>query len=63
MLALGYAGWAPGQLEGEIAENGWLVCESRNDILFGRANEHKWQAALKVLGVDPLLLSGSGGRA
>lgn len=63
MLALGYAGWAPGQLESEIAENGWLVCEARNDILFGRANEHKWQAALKVLGVDPLMLSASGGRA
>lgn len=63
MLALGYAGWAPGQLEGEIVDNGWLVSESRNDILFGRANEHKWQAALKVLGIDPLLLSGTGGRA
>ena len=63
MLALGYAGWAPGQLEGEIAENGWLVCDARNDILFGRANEHKWQAALKVLGIDPLLLSASGGCA
>jgi len=63
MLALGYAGWAPGQLEGEIAENGWLVSDARNDILFGRANELKWQTALKVLGVDPLLLSATGGRA
>ncbi len=63
MLALGYAGWGPGQLEGEIARNGWLTCDSQDDILFGRANEHKWTAALKVLGIDPLLLSDTAGHA
>ncbi len=63
MLALGYAGWAPGQLESEIAQNGWLVCEPRDDIVFGRANEHKWMAAMKVMGIDPLLLSSTAGRA
>lgn len=63
MLALGYSGWGPGQLESEIAENGWLTGEARNDILFGRANEHKWNAALKVMGINPLLLSSEGGRA
>ncbi|MEJ6396878.1 YqgE/AlgH family protein [Yoonia sp. 208BN28-4] len=63
MLALGYAGWGPGQLEGEIARNGWLTCDARTDILFGRANDHKWTAALKVLGVDPLLLSDTAGHA
>ncbi len=63
MLALGYAGWGPGQLEGEIARNGWLTCDAREDILFGRANEHKWTAALKVLGIDPLLLSDTAGHA
>jgi putative transcriptional regulator len=63
MLALGYAGWGPGQLEDEIAANGWLTCDARPDILFGRANEHKWTAALKTMGIDPLILSASAGRA
>lgn len=63
MLALGYAGWGPGQLEAEIAQNAWLTCDPREEIIFGRANEHKWTAALKVLGVDPVLLSGAAGRA
>lgn len=63
MLALGYAGWGPGQLEGEIAQNAWLTCDPRDDIIFGRANEHKWTAALKTMGIDPLLLSGTAGRA
>ncbi|PUB15445.1 putative transcriptional regulator [Yoonia sediminilitoris] len=63
MLALGYAGWGPGQLEAEIAQNGWLTCDARDDIVFGRANEHKWSAALKHIGIDPLLLSGTAGRA
>lgn len=63
MLALGYAGWGPGQLESEIAQNGWLTCDPRDEIVFGRANEHKWTASLKVLGIDPLLLSDTAGRA
>ena len=63
MLGLGYAGWGPLQLEGELKRNGWLVCDATDDILFGRAAEHKWTAALKVLGIDPLMLSASGGSA
>lgn len=63
MLALGYAGWAPRQLESEIAHNGWLTCDARSDIVFGRANEHKWAGALKYMGIDPLLLSDTAGRA
>ncbi len=63
MLGLGYAGWGPSQLEGELVQNGWLVCDANEDILFGRAAEHKWTAALKTLGVDPLMLSASGGSA
>ena len=63
MLALGYAGWGPGQLEAEIAQNGWLTCDPRDEIVFGRADEHKWSAALKVLGINPLMLSSTGGRA
>lgn len=63
MLALGYSGWGPGQLEQEISRNGWLICDAREDIIFGRANEHKWTGALKTLGIDPLLLSETAGRA
>lgn len=63
MLGLGYAGWGPRQLEGELVRNGWLVAAPTDDILFGRAAAHKWTAALKVLGVDPLMLSASGGSA
>ena len=63
MMALGYAGWGPGQLEAEIAQNGWLTCDADDDIVFGRANDFKWTAALKIIGVDPLLLSETAGRA
>lgn len=63
MLALGYAGWGPGQLEREIGQNAWLTGPARSEILFGRANEHKWGAALKAIGVDPQSLSSSAGHA
>lgn len=63
MLALGYAGWGGGQLEAEIVQNGWLTCDPTDAIVFGRANEHKWTAALKILGIDPLMLSSTAGRA
>ncbi len=63
MLALGYAGWAPGQLEYEIGQNGWLTCPPSDEIVFGSDNATKWTAALKLLGVDPLLLSATAGRA
>ena len=63
MLALGYAGWGPGQLEDEIMRNGWLTCDAKAEIVFGRANEFKWAAALKQLGVDPLTLSPDAGHA
>lgn len=63
ILALGYAGWAPGQLEGELQRNGWLTCDATPDLVFGRDDGAKWSAALKSMGVDPLLLSAEGGRA
>ncbi len=63
MLALGYAGWGPGQLEQEILQNGWLTCDPRDDIIFGRTNGDKWSSALKSLGIDPLLLSATAGHA
>jgi len=63
VLALGYAGWGPGQLEGELARNDWLTGPARDDIVFGRADEFKWAAALRLIGVDPQGLSSRGGRA
>ncbi len=63
ILALGYAGWGPGQLEGEIGMNGWLTCEASEKLVFDTAMKHKWEAAMAVLGIDPLMLSHEAGRA
>ncbi len=61
--ALGYAGWGPGQLEGEIRANAWLTAEADQEIVFQAANADKWEAALAKLGISPLALSAEGGRA
>ncbi len=63
LLALGYSGWGPGQLEAEIKRNGWLTCEPKSEIVFGDANEEKWTKAMNVLGIDPITLSGTAGHA
>lgn len=63
LLALGYAGWGPGQLEDEIAANGWLNCEADPEIIFNHDDGDKWQAALRSMGIAPHLLSGQAGRA
>ena len=63
LVALGYAGWGPGQLEDEIAQNGWLISEPTPELVFGADHGGKWMAAIETLGIDPLLLSGEGGRA
>lgn len=63
ILALGYAGWGPGQLEDEIRGNGWLICDASSELVFGSEDDGKWQAALKSLGIDALMLSSEGGRA
>lgn len=63
VLALGYAGWGPGQLDGEIRDNGWLTTERGDDIIFGADNDRKWVAALRGMGIDPLALSSTAGRA
>lgn len=62
ILALGYSGWSPGQLENEIQLNGWLLCDPDDELLFSEENESKWAKALKKIGVDPMLL-GVGGHA
>ena len=63
LLALGYAGWAPAQLEEEFQQNGWLSCDATPELVFGADDVGKWSAALGTLGVDPLTLSASAGRA
>lgn len=63
ILALGYAGWGPGQLENEIQRNAWLNVSPDEDLLFGEADAGKWRHALAKLKVDPLLLSGTAGHA
>lgn len=63
LLALGYSGWGPGQLESEIKANGWLTCDADHGLVFGNDDDAKWDKALKSLGVDALLLSDTAGRA
>lgn len=63
ILALGYSGWGPGQLESEIMQNGWLTCDASPDLVFCDDDDGKWEAALKTLGVDPLTLSATAGHA
>lgn len=63
LLALGYAGWGAGQLEDEIKENAWLHGPAQMQILFEDAVNHRWEAAAKAIGVDPLLLSDTAGHA
>ena len=63
VVALGYAGWAPGQLEAELQHNGWLLCPADPDLLFGDDEDGKWDRALAKIGVHPAMLSATGGRA
>ena len=63
VLALGYAGWAPGQLEQEIQQNGWLHCPADLELIFGSDIEGKYQLALRKLGIDLGMLSSDAGHA
>jgi putative transcriptional regulator len=63
MLALGYAGWGPGQLETEIQHNGWLHCPATPDLLFDPRLEEKYERALAAMGISPVLLSSDAGHA
>lgn len=63
LLALGYAGWGPGQLDGEIQENAWLNVPTDVDLLFNAENESKWDRAVGMLGFDPNALSSDAGLA
>lgn len=63
LLALGYAGWGPGQLEAEIRRNDWLTTEPSEDLIFAPQDGGKWAQALRHMGIDPLTLSPTAGRA
>jgi putative transcriptional regulator len=63
IIALGYSGWAGGQLEEEIAANGWLTAQCGSDLIFASDHDLKYERAMRVLGVDPLLLSSQAGHA
>jgi putative transcriptional regulator len=63
LLALGYAGWGPGQLDQEIQANGWLNVGADEQLLFDGGIEDKWQRAIGKLGFDPFSLSGQAGHA
>ncbi len=63
ILALGYAGWGPGQLEQELRDNVWLICDADEDLLFDEDHEHKWTRALAKLGITADHLSATAGRA
>jgi putative transcriptional regulator len=68
LLSLGYAGWTAGQLEAEILQNAWLSVQTKdadvlNKIVFDTAHEEKLAAAIKLLGIDPAMLSDVAGHA
>ena len=63
LIALGYAGWGPGQLEAEIADNAWLTVDADEDLVFRANDTSKWEAALNKLGVSSVALSSEAGHA
>lgn len=63
LLALGYSGWGPGQLDDEIRANGWLQAPADPDLVFDTNLEGKWERAIAKLGIDPRMLSDSAGHA
>jgi putative transcriptional regulator len=63
LLALGYAGWAEGQLDREIRDNAWLSAPADDDLLFGSDYERKWERAIAKIGVDFSKLSAVAGHA
>ncbi len=63
LLALGYAGWGPGQLDEEIKANGWLHVAADPDLVFGPGPDDKWEQAMLKIGIDPRMLSDEAGHA
>jgi putative transcriptional regulator len=63
VLALGYAGWSPGQLESEIQANGWLNCPADPGLIFEASLEHRYDLAIRKIGIDLGMLSSEAGHA
>lgn len=63
IIALGYSGWGPGQLEDEMAQNAWLTADAEAALVFAAPDSEKWSRALAGIGVDPRLLSSDAGHA
>ena len=63
LVSIGYSGWSPGQLEDEIGRNGWLTVGASADILFDFPIAERYVAAIKLLGIDPLMLASEAGHA
>ena len=63
IAALGYAGWAEGQLDEEMTRHGWFTCPATDSLLFDTPVDQRWTTAFKSAGVDPRLLSSSAGQA
>ena len=63
LVSIGYSGWSPGQLEDEIGRNGWLTVGADPDILFNLPIGERYTAAIRLLGIDPLMLTSEAGHA
>ena len=63
LVLLGHAGWAPGQLEMEVASNAWLTCDANTDVIFNTPIDERRKAAGNILGIDLLQIVGHSGRA
>ncbi|MGO4380534.1 YqgE/AlgH family protein [Pseudoduganella sp. RAF53_2] len=63
LVSIGYSGWSPGQLEDEISRNGWLTVAADPRILFDLPIEERYSAAMKLLGIDPMMLTSEAGHA
>jgi len=63
VLALGYAGWSPGQLDAEIQANGWLHAPATPELLFDPDLDKKWDRVLAHIGINPAMLSSEAGHA
>lgn len=63
LVSIGYSGWSPGQLEDEIGRNGWLTVGADAHVLFDLPIEERYTAAIKLLGIDPMMLASEAGHA
>lgn len=63
LVSVGYSGWSPGQLESEIARNGWLTVLADPAVIFDMPIEDRYVAAIKLLGIDPMMLTAEAGHA